>query len=139
MYIILIKGRWNDKMSKHEYSLDLRERVINHIKLGNDQLKTSRIFNVSKSSVNRWWIRYQKEGVFAPKPRLGSKGKIDPKKLRLYVETNEDKTLAEMGAVFNASICSIYRRLKKLGFSYKKKTSPMWSQIKKSEMDTKRL
>ena len=126
-------------MKKHQYSVDLRERVINHIKLGNDQLTTSKVFKISKSSVSRWWIRYQTEGVITPKPRLGSKGKIDPAKLRIYVEAHENKTLAEIGAVFSASICSIYRRLKKLGFSYKKKSSPTWKQTKKSEIDTKRL
>jgi transposase len=113
-------------MTKKQYSLDLRERVIEYIKSGNEQKTTSKIFKVSKSSISRWWIRYKKEGTIRPKLRLGSRGKIDPEELRIYVETNEDKTLAEIAKVFNASICSVYRRLKKLGFSYKKKPSPIW-------------
>lgn len=125
-------------MTKRQHSLDLKERVIEYIKLGNDQKTSAKIFMVSKSSVSRWWIRYKEEGIIKPKARLGSKGKIDPNQLKSYVENNEDKTLAEMAKVFNASICSVYRRLKQLGFSYKKKPSPMWKLVKKSEMNTKK-
>jgi len=125
-------------MTKKQYSIDLKERVIEYIKLGNDQKTSAKIFMVSKSSVSRWWIRYEKEGIIKPKARLGSKGKIDPNQLKIYVENNEDKTLAEIARVFKASICSVYRRLKKLGFSYKKKPSPMWKRTKKTEIDTKK-
>ena len=125
-------------MTKKQYSLDLRERVIEYIKLGNSQQTSAKIFMVSKSSVSRWWIRYEKEGIIKPKPRLGSKGKIDPNQLKSYVENNEDKTLAEIAVVFKVSICSVYKRLKKLGYSYKKKPSPMWKQTKKSEINIKK-
>ena len=37
-------------MTTSPYSLDLRERVINHIKEGNNQKATSEIFKVSKST-----------------------------------------------------------------------------------------
>ncbi|ETZ07427.1 transposase [Holospora obtusa F1] len=126
-------------MTKKQYSVDLRERVIEYIKLGNTQNTTSKIFKVSKSSVNRWWMRYQEAGSIKAKPRLGSKGKIDPEKLRVYVEANEDKKLAEIAKLFNISVCSVYRRLKKLGFSYKKKPLPMWKQAKKNESNIKKL
>ena len=120
-------------MKKPEYSLDLKERVIAHIKSGNDQKTTSKIFKVSTSSVNRWWLRYQKENKITPKPRLGSKGKISPQELKTYVEANENKTLSEMSKQFKVSICAIYKRLKKLGYSYKKKPSPMWKLAQKNE------
>ena len=126
-------------MTKKQYSLDLRERVIDYIKSGNDQQTTSKIFKVSKSSVSRWWIRYEKEGTIRPRVRLGSKGKIAPEKLEIYVQATEDKTLAEIAKLFGVSICSVYKRLKKLGFSDKKKPFPMWKQITKSEIDTRKL
>ncbi|WP_021827412.1 IS630 transposase-related protein [Holospora obtusa] len=50
-------------MTKKQYSLDLMKRVIEYIKLGSNQNATSKIFKVSKSSVNRWWIRYQEAGL----------------------------------------------------------------------------
>ncbi|PPE03667.1 IS630 transposase-related protein [Holospora curviuscula] len=122
-------------MKKKQYSLDLKERVIEYIKLGHDQKTSAKMFMVSKSSVSRWWIRYEKEGVIKPSVRLGSKGKIDPDQLKIYVENNENKTLAEIARLFNVSICSVYRRLKKLGFSYKKKPLPMWRLVKKNEIN----
>lgn len=126
-------------MTKKQYSLDLRERVIAYIELGNDQKTASKIFKVGKSSISRWWIRYKTEGVIKPKPRLGSKGKIDPEKLKNYVEANEDQTLAEIAKLFSVSICSVYKRLKKLGFSYKKKPSPIWRRTRENGINTTKL
>ena len=108
-------------MTTSPYSLDLRERVISHIREGNNQKATSDIFKVSKSTVSRWWIRYISEGELAAKKRPGRKGKINKEQLIMYVESNPDKTLADISAVFEVSIWSIHFWLKKLGFSYKKK------------------
>lgn len=47
----------------------------------------------------------------------GSKGKINPEN---YVETNSDKILLEIASKFGVSTCAVYKRLKQLGFSYKK-------------------
>ena len=125
-------------MQKRQYSVDLRERVIAYIEAGNDQKTTSKIFKISTSSVNRWWLRYQKENMISPKPRLGSKGKINIQELKAYVEANEDKTLSEISKLFKVSICAIYKRLKKLGYSYKKKPSPMWKLVQKNKEDIKK-
>jgi transposase len=118
------------------YSLDLRERVINHIKSGNSQKATVEIFKVSKSTVSRWWIRYKNDGEFGAKKRLGSKGKINKEQLVIYVEANPDKTLAEISTIFNVSIWTIHFWLKKLGFRYKKKPSPTRKRIMQSENNT---
>lgn len=107
-------------MSTIAYSIDLKSRVIEHIKSGNSQKSTSQIFKVSTSAINRWWIRYKVEGVFTSKARQGSKGKVNAESLKNFVQDNGDKTLLDIGNYFGVSACSIYRRLKKLGFSYKK-------------------
>lgn len=125
-------------MKKPEYSLDLKERVIAYIKSGNNQKTASKIFKVSTSSVNRWWLSYKKENKIVSKPRLGSKGKINPQELKSYVEANANKTLSEISKQFKVSACAIHKRLKKLGYSYKKKPSPMWKLAKKSEKSTKK-
>jgi len=122
-------------MSQKPYSIDLRSRVIEHIKLGSSQKSTSVLFMLSKSTVGRWWGRYKEEGEIAPKSRHGSKGKVDSEKLKNFVIANENSTLVEIGSYFGVSACSIYRRLKKLGFSYKKKPLAMWKQVKKNELN----
>jgi transposase len=120
-------------MSTKAYSTDLRTRIINYIKLGNSQRGASKLFSVSKSAVNRWWKRYETEGCLNAKPKLGSKGKFDQKSLEEYVKEHPDSTLKEIGTVFKVSGVSIWRRLKKLNFNYKKKRSPMWKQTKTSD------
>jgi transposase len=117
-------------MSKKAYSTDLRVRVINHIKSGNTQIRTSKTFNISTSTVSRWWIIYNQEDRASCKARGGSKGKIDVESLKEFVTNNPDKTLSEIGIVFGVRASSIYNRLKALNFSYKKKPLSMWKQVK---------
>ena len=119
------------KMTTSPYSTDLRIRVIEHIKSGKTQASASRTFRISTSAVSRWWERYIKSGTLKAKPRLGSKGKVDVKALEKYVRLNPNTTLSELGVMFGVSACAIHNRLRELGFSYKKKPSPMWKQIKK--------
>jgi len=116
-------------MSTKPFSEDIRIRVIRHIELGKSQASASLLFWVSKSAVSRWWIRYKQCGQVAAKPKLGSKGKIDISALKEYVTANPDKNLVEIGARFKVSNCAIYKRLKALGFRYKKKPSPIWKQV----------
>lgn len=126
---------FNRKMAQATYSTDLRSRVIEYIKAGNEQKAAAKLFTISTSTISRWWIRYQAEGVVEPKPKGGSKGRVDSKSLQDFVLINGDKTLKEIGEHFKISICSVFRRLKKLGFSYKKKPSATWKQVPKKEKD----
>jgi len=125
-------------MSTSPYSIDLRKRVIDYIRAGNDQKTASKIFSIHKNTVNRWWIRYKSEGVLAPKLRVGFKSKVDKSKLEEFVKTNPNTTLSGAGLKFGVTASQIGRILKKLGFSYKKKPFPMWKQVKKSEKDTQK-
>jgi transposase len=120
-------------MTTKAYSNDLRLRVIEYLKLGNSQKSAVTLFLVGRNAVSRWWRRYQEEGVSVFRARGGSKGKLDPLQLEEYVKSNPDKTLEEIGKVFGVSGCAIHKRLKSLGFSYKKKTLSIWKQIKKKE------
>lgn len=121
-----------------EYSEDLRSRVIKHIESGCTQISTSRLFKVSTSTVSRWWIAYQQEVITSAKARGGSKGKINHEDLKVFVTENSHKTLLEIGKHFGVSAWAINKRLKTMGFSYKKKPSPTWKRAKKSETDTKK-
>jgi transposase len=120
-----------------EYSEDLRSRVIKHIESGSTQITASRLFKVSRSTVSRWWIAYVEDGRTSAKSRGGSKGKINQEDLRIFVTDNNHKTLLEIGQHFGVSAWAINKRLKRLRFSYKKKPSPTWKQVKKNELRTK--
>jgi transposase len=60
-------------MSTSPYSIDLREKVIKYIESGNSQQSASKIFRLNVSTVNRWWLRYKREGNYAAKKRPGGK------------------------------------------------------------------
>ncbi len=119
------------------YSNDLRQRVIEYLDAGNGYGSASKIFKVSISAIGRWYRKYNREGNYFPKKRGGSKRKIDLERLEEYVKGNKEMTLKKAAEKFGASIFTISYWLKRLGYSYKKKTFPMWKQAKKSENNIK--
>lgn len=120
------------------YSEDLRKKVIGYIEEGNSYEKASKLFKISVSAIGRWYRKYKKEGNYVAKKRGGSKRKIDLELLQHYVNTNENMTLKAASKIFKVSIFTISHWLKRLGYSYKKKTSPTWKQAKKNEKDIKK-
>ena len=123
-------------MSTSPYSLDLRERVIKFIESGNSQVKAAGTFSLNLSTVNRWYLRYKREGNCNPRKRLGAKSSIDQRLLEAYILEHPDAKLKTIAEQFGISIWGIYYWLKKLGFSYKKKPSPMWRLVKRSDLNT---
>ena len=126
-------------MSTSPYSQDLRNCVINFIKQGNTQISAAKTFSLSLTTVNRWYLRYRREGNCNPRARPGAKRRVDLDALTSYIALNPDAKLKDLAKKFEVSIWGIYYWLKKLGFSYKKKSLPMWKQVKKRENNTKKL
>jgi transposase len=86
-----------------------------------------------KSYSNDLRLRVIEQIKSVSKPRGGSKGKLDPSQLEEYAKQNPNQTLEEIGKAFGVSDCAIHKRLKALGFKYKKKTLNIWKQIKNEE------
>ena len=84
-----------------------------------------------------WYKRYKSEGNYLSRKVGGKKGRISEQEVVTYVNNNPNFILSEMGKHFGMSAPGAFYWLRKLGFSYKKKPSPMWKQIKRSEMHTK--
>ena len=120
-------------MSTSPYSQDLRDRVINFIRLGNTQVSAAKLFSLNLSTVNKWYLRYRREGNCNPRARLGAKRKLDVEDLANYITLNPDTKLQDLAKKFGVSIWGIYYWLKKLGFSYKKKPFSTWKRVKKRE------
>jgi transposase len=118
------------------YSNDLRKRVIEYLDSGRNYEETSKLFKVSISAIGRWYRRYKKDGNYHAKIRGGSKKRIDLNGLEEYVRANENMTLKEAAKKFKVSSFTISYWLRKLGYSYKKKTFPTWSQTNKREIST---
>ena len=46
-----------------QYSLDLRQKVINFVYAGNTQRSISKVFNLSKTTVHAWCLRCKSKGL----------------------------------------------------------------------------
>ncbi len=108
------------------YSYDLRQKVIQAIKL--DGLKISEaclIFSISRNTIRLWLKRERETGDFQALPNQppGNGHKItDWEKFTKFVEVNGDKTQVEMAKLWTEEIsdCTISRALKIFGFTRKK-------------------
>ena len=118
------------------YSYDLRQKVVQAIKL--DGLKISgscQIFSISRDTIRLWLKRERETGDVQALPNkpLGNGHKITNwEKFREFVEVNGDKTQVEMASLWQGEISArtISRALKKIGFSRKKKLMVIESEMK---------
>ena len=72
------------------------------------------------------------EGRYLSRKVGGKKGRVTSSDIASYISENPDFILIDMGNHFNMSAAGAYYWLKKLGYRYKKKISPMWKLAKKS-------
>jgi transposase len=129
------KGYTKRKMPA-PYSKDFRKKVIEYIKKGNSNNATSRKFDISPNTVSNWSKRYKAEGHYQPKKMGGKKGRLTREAVELYVKSNPNFILSEMGKHFNMTGPGALYWLKKLGYSYKKNSISMWKEKKKTERNT---
>ena len=126
-------------MTTSPYSVDLRNKVIKYLKSGKSQRSASETFDLNASTVSRWWLRYKKEGHCAAKSRLGREPRVNLSQVKTYIESNPNFKSSDMGKQFGMTGGGALYWLKKLGFSYKKKTSLILRRAKKSETNTGKL
>lgn len=110
------------------YSQDFRRKVIEYVTRGNSCPSAAIKFEIASNTVRNWHKRYKLEGNYLSRKVGGKKGRIGREEVELYVNTNADFILSEMGAYFGMSAAGALYWLRKLGYSYKKKHLPMWSQ-----------
>jgi len=109
------------------YSYDLRQKVIQAIKLDGLKIKeASEIFNISRNTIRLWLKRQRETGDFRALPNQppGNGHKItDWLKFANFVANNGDKTQAQMAQLWPDKISerTISRALKKMGLTRKKK------------------
>jgi len=113
------------------YSNDLRKRVVEFLENGSSYDEATKLFKISVSAIGRWYRKYKQEGNYYAKIRGGSKRKIDLEALEEYVKTNENMILKQAARKFEVSVFTISYWLRRLGYSYKKKTFLTWKQVKK--------
>jgi len=117
-------------------SKDIRKRVINYIKKGNNCGSSARKFEISESSARRWYSRYLETGNCNPKPYPGKKPMLTNDEFISYVKHHPNSTLAQIGSHFGMSAKSAHSYMKKCKYSYKKKRLVTWKQKNIKEKNT---
>jgi transposase len=110
------------------YSQDLRERILETIRRGDDSLRQiARRFLVSVSFVTRLLPIHRSTGSLVPRPHGGGHpaalGPEDRERLRELIRQQPDATLEELRQRLgpSCSTMTISRALRKLGLPRKKK------------------
>jgi putative transposase len=116
------------------YSEDLRKRVMGFLKNGGSKAEAVRRFAVSKGSVARWEKRLRETGKVAAHTQGRKRGvsKVAAAALQDYVTAHPDQNLIEIGEHFGVSSVMIWKRLKQIGFTFKKRAFSTRSAAKKS-------
>jgi len=109
------------------YSYDLREKVINAIEVdGLRKSAASKLFNISRNTIDLWLKRKAQTGDFKPLPNKppGHSHKItDWDKFREFAKTYGDKTQKQMAQLWEGEISAktIARALHHIEFTRKKR------------------
>ena len=119
------------------YSLDLREKVISFIRRGKSKREASKIFSIGEDTIYRW-LRLHKIGNLSPKKYKEYPRKIADEVLKDYVEQYPDHTLKEIGQAVGLHSSKVWKYLKRLGITRKKRRPSMQSVAKKKERSLKK-
>lgn len=104
------------------YSIDLRKCVIGFIESGGKKLEASRRFNVCRPTIDKWLLlKKETGGLEAPPLPPRSWRKLNPESLLAYVEAHPDGMLEDYAEHFQTSPSGIWRALKRLKFTRKKR------------------
>ena len=102
------------------YDEKYRRRALDYWGEGNSKIKTAKVFKVSASTLQEWKIQLKETGTLAPKKRKPTWRKIEPERLKKYVEEYPDAYLREIAAEFSCSIHAVEKALARLRISLKK-------------------
>jgi transposase len=107
-------------------SNEIRNKIIKHKENKEKQSDIAKWLMISESTITKVWARYIATGSYEPSPRTqGRKSAVDEvtmAKVENKIKETPDMTLLELIAEFNLGISesALSRKLKKLGYSYKK-------------------
>ena len=90
------------------------------MRAGHTYKETAAVFKVSTFALQAWKNRLKETGTLAPTKRKQTWRKIDPDKLRQYVEENPDAYQYEIAAAFGVRLYAIQNAFKRLGITRKK-------------------
>lgn len=108
-----------------------RKRALEYRNRDHTLKETEEAFKININTIREWENRLQEEGNLQNRPLNRSFKKIDPKKLKEYVDNHPDAFLKEIAVEFNCSINAVSKALKKHKITRKKKQRITKSNQKK--------
>jgi transposase len=102
------------------YDIKYRQRVLEYMNEGHTEKETAEVFKVSRFTIWSWKSKLKETGTLAPKKSERKWRKIDPEKLRKYVEKHPDAYQHEIASEFGVRLYAIQKALKRLGITRKK-------------------
>lgn len=103
------------------YSEDYRRRAVEYYHEGNTQEEVREIFKVHPKTLRDWETRMENGNLKPTYPKTRKPRKLPPDELAAYVEKNPDAFLSEIGTHFNCSDVAVYKALKKMNITLKKR------------------
>lgn len=102
------------------YGEEIRRKVIDLLASGKTQQEVGDFLEINPRTIRNWVHRLRNQGNISPQTHGERQRKINKEALRYYVKVNPDKTLREMGDVFQVSSTSIFDCLRKMSITLKK-------------------
>jgi transposase len=103
------------------YSTDLREKAMEYLEKGHSMSQAADAFGVSVYTINNWKQKLKETGSLEDEPRRPTFRKLDPESLRAHVGEHPDAYLKEMGEAFDCSGTAVFKALRRLKITRKKK------------------
>ena len=103
------------------YSEDYRKRTIEYRGEGPTLEETHEVFKVSISTIRAWEKQWKEKGTLAPGPVVRGYKKIEPQRLKTYVQEHPDAYLKEIALEFNCCETAVRKAFERLGITRKKR------------------
>ena len=102
------------------YSKDYRKRTIEYREEGHTLEETHRVFKVAISTIRTWEKQWKEKGTLIPGPVVRGYKKIEPEKLKTYVQEHPDAYPKEIAREFGCCETAIRKAFERLGITRKK-------------------
>jgi len=118
----------NKEMS---YSKDYCKRTIEYREEGHTLEETHRVFHVAIGTIRAWEKQWKEKGTLEPAPVVRTYKKINPEKLRAYVQERPDAYPKEIAKEFGCCETAIRKAFSRLGITRKKRRYITGSKIQR--------